>query len=191
MRVPPDFFIPSIDNPNVNYTKNLFIGKYLLIHFWKLEDDKNINQLRYISESYDMFYEEPFEILSICLENDVEKVQNFRKTSWQMPWQNGVETMLMNGKLAKLFELKQQIPYCILVAPDGTIIEITQYNFGIIKKYYEAQRYNILAQFIKFVAYSSFLCEYSAKRQIISKEEYEEMFKIFTEIYLKIKEEQE
>ncbi len=74
---------------------------------------------------------------------------------------------------------------------DGTIIEITQYNFGIIKKYYEAQRYNILAQFIKFVAYSSFLCEYSAKRQIISKEEYEEMFKIFTEIYLKIKEEQE
>ena len=74
---------------------------------------------------------------------------------------------------------------------DGTIIEITQYNFGIIKKYYEAQRYNILAQFIKFVAYSSFLCEYSVKRQLISKEEYEEMFKIFTEIYLKIKEEQE
>lgn len=118
----PDFFIPSIDNPNLNYTKNLFIGKYLLIHFWKLEDDKNINQLRYISESYDMFYEEPFEILSICLENDVEKVQNFRKTSWQMSWQNGVETMLMNAKISKLFELKQT-PFCILVAPDGTIIE--------------------------------------------------------------------
>lgn len=74
---------------------------------------------------------------------------------------------------------------------DSTIIEITQYNFVIIKKYYEAQRYNILAQFIKFVAYSSFLCEYSVKRQLISKEEYEEMFKMFTDIYLKIKEEQE
>lgn len=72
---------------------------------------------------------------------------------------------------------------------DGTIIEITLYNFDIIRKYYEGQQFNLLAQFIKFVAYSSFLCEYSVKRQIISSDEYEKMYEIFTSIYFKIKEE--
>lgn len=70
---------------------------------------------------------------------------------------------------------------------DSIMIEITQYNFDIIKKYYEAERYTILAQFIKFVAYTSFLCEYSAKREIISSEEYDGMVKIFNDIYLMIK----
>lgn len=72
---------------------------------------------------------------------------------------------------------------------DGTIIEITLYNFDIIRKYYEGQQFNLLAQFIKFVAHSSFLCEYSVKRQIISSDEYEKMYEIFTSIYFKIKEE--
>lgn len=74
---------------------------------------------------------------------------------------------------------------------DSIMIEITQYNFDIIKKYYEAERYTILAQFIKFVAYTSFLCEYSAKREIISSEEYDGMVKIFNDIYLMIKKESE
>ena len=74
---------------------------------------------------------------------------------------------------------------------DDTVIEITLYNYDIIRKYYEAQRYNLLAQFIKFVAYSSFLCEYSEKRQIISSNEYEKMYETFTNIHLKLKEEKE
>lgn len=95
-----------------------------------------------------------------------------------------LKELFVESKFDKMQEILDNIA-------DNIILEITQYNFDIIRKYYEEQRYNILAQFIKFVAYSSFLCEYSVKCQIINKEDYEKMFEIFTDIYLNIKKEQE
>lgn len=95
-----------------------------------------------------------------------------------------LKELFVDSKFDKMQEVLDNIA-------DSTVIEIALYNYDIIKKYYETQRYNLLAQFIKFVAYSSFLCEYSAKRQIISNDEYKEMYEMFSNIYLKIKEEKE
>ena len=101
---------------------------------------------------------------------------------------NNLNTDLKEIFVDSKFERMQEVLDKIA---DSTIMEITLYNYDIIRKYYEAERYNLLAQFIKFVAYSSFLCEYSIKHQIISSDEYEKMYETFTNIYIKIKEEKE
>lgn len=95
-----------------------------------------------------------------------------------------LKELFVDSKFDKMQEILDKIDNSI-------IIEITQYNFDIIRKYYEGQRYNILAQFIKFVAYSSFLCEYSAKNKLIDREEYERMLEVFNDIYIMIKKEHE
>ncbi len=66
---------------------------------------------------------------------------------------------------------------------DETVLEITLYNYEIIKKYYDSQKFTVLIQYIKFAAFSCYLCEYAAKRELIAKEEFEGMSFIFSEIY--------
>ena len=66
---------------------------------------------------------------------------------------------------------------------DGIVLEITMHNYDIIKKYYDTEKYNLLFQYIRFVAFSSFLCEYSFKRELVSKEEYNGMYDTFEGIY--------
>lgn len=63
------------------------------------------------------------------------------------------------------------------------ITEITLYNYDIINKYYEAQKFNLIIQFIKFVAFSSFMWEYSAKRGLLDKDQNDEMSALFSNIY--------
>lgn len=66
---------------------------------------------------------------------------------------------------------------------DEVVVELTHYNYEIIKKYYDAKKFNLLLQYIKFTAYSCFLCEYAADRQLINAEEFNSMSAIFHEIY--------
>lgn len=63
------------------------------------------------------------------------------------------------------------------------VTEITLFNYDIIKKYYQSEKYNLLLQFIKFVAFSSFMWEYSAKRELLDSVQNEEMSALFTNIY--------
>ena len=93
-----------------------------------------------------------------------------------------LKELFVDAKYEKMEEILDNIG-------DSIVLEITQYNYDIIYKYYEAQRYEILTQFIKFVAYSSFLCEYSAKRQLIDSVEFEKMMEVFSNIYQLIRKE--
>lgn len=73
---------------------------------------------------------------------------------------------------------------------DSVVLEITFSNYEIIKKHYDNEKYSLLFQFIKFVAYTSFICEYSAKRGLIEENDYKSMYDMFENIYTRIKEEQ-
>ena len=137
----PDFSITSIDNKNITFSKNTFLGKYLLIHFWGLAEDKYIDDLRYISDAYDVFYDENFDILTIGFCETVDILNDFRKNVWSMKWHNGIEEQLFNGKIANLFEVKK-LPFSILVAPDGRIVELGEKLSGrflnnTLKKYFD------------------------------------------------------
>ena len=70
---------------------------------------------------------------------------------------------------------------------DEIVGEITLYDYEIIKKYYDSQKFSILIQHIKFTAFSCYLCEYSANRQLIGAEDFEGMSQVFNDIYRQIK----
>lgn len=79
----------------------------------------------------------------------------------------------------KLEELTKQLN----TTESAIVTEITLYNCDIIDKYYEAQKYNLIIQFIKFVAFSSFMWEYSAKRGLLDEEQNSKLSNLFTNIY--------
>ncbi|MDF2609944.1 MAG: hypothetical protein K0R92_1418 [Lachnospiraceae bacterium] len=91
-----------------------------------------------------------------------------------------LKELFVNSGFDKMNEILNEIP-------EAVVLEITLYNYEIIKKYYENAKFDILFQFIKFVAYSSYLCDYSAKCQLIANTDYESMNQMFTNIYLSIK----
>lgn len=66
---------------------------------------------------------------------------------------------------------------------DETVKELTDYNWGIIKKYYDAENFQLLYQHYKFVAYTCFLVEYTHKRTLISNEAFGIMMQIYNDIY--------
>ena len=117
-----NFEVKSIDNPNVVFDNTTFLGKYLLIHFWGLGPG-DYEELRYVSEAYDDYYDEDFEILTIGLCESLDLLNEYRKEAWTLKWNNGIETKLFAGPIARTFEITQ-IPFSILVAPDGRIIEV-------------------------------------------------------------------
>lgn len=66
------------------------------------------------------------------------------------------------------------------------VIEITNHNFDIIKKYYDTEKFNLIFQYIRFVAFTSFVCEYSYKRELVTKEEFDQMMVVFNGIHEKL-----
>jgi hypothetical protein len=88
--------------------------------------------------------------------------------------------LFVNSQLEELVETLDK-------TENEIIHEITLFNYEIIKKYYDTEKYTVLFQYIKFVAYSSFLCDYSVNRQIIGDDTYQGMSSIFENIYNLIK----
>lgn len=87
-----------------------------------------------------------------------------------------LKELFSENKLEELIEKLETIP-------EEIILEITNHNYDIIKKYYDTEKFNLLLQYIRFVAFSSFLCEYSYKAGIITKENYDGMYQTFEDIY--------
>ena len=91
-----------------------------------------------------------------------------------------MKELFVNNQLEELTEQLNQ-------TDDETVLEITMYNYEIIKKYFDTEKYQVLIQHIKFVAFSCFLCEYSAKRNLIDALRFEGMTEIFNSIYQLLK----
>lgn len=67
--------------------------------------------------------------------------------------------------------------------PDSTVKEISDHNWGIIKKNYDMERFDLIFQHLKFAAFSSFMVEYAHSRQVISTDAFGIMMSIFNDIY--------
>lgn len=71
--------------------------------------------------------------------------------------------------------------------PDEVVKEISNHNWGIIKKYYDNENFDLLVKHIKFVAFSCFMMEYSHERGLIGDDAFEIMMSIYNDIYEMIK----
>ncbi len=118
----PMFSLNSIDNHKDIFDNNYFLGKYLLMNFL-LMDSSSINEINNIDEAYNAFYDAPFEILTIALAKSINNISQMRKNTSQMNWHVAYEPAMLNGQIANTFAVKQA-PMSILIAPDGTIVEV-------------------------------------------------------------------
>lgn len=66
---------------------------------------------------------------------------------------------------------------------DEDVKEIYQHNWGIIKKYYDNENFDLLIKHIKFVAFSCFMVEYAHERELIGDDVFGIMMSIYNDIH--------
>lgn len=84
--------------------------------------------------------------------------------------------LFVESKIEKMNQLLQE-------QPDNTVKELCDYNWNIIKKYYDTERFDLLFQHFTFVAYTCFIAEYSYKRGLILDEVFQIMMMVYNDIY--------
>lgn len=96
----------------------------------------------------------------------------------------------INTDLKNLFvESKlQEIVDILKEQSDEVVKELSDHNWGIVKKYYDTENFSLLFRYMKFVAYSCFLVEYAYKRNLIREEAFSIMISIYNDIYELIRE---
>lgn len=67
--------------------------------------------------------------------------------------------------------------------PEAAVKEISDYNWNIIRKYYDTERFDLLFQHLKFVAYTCFMVEYAHQIGIIGDDVFGIMKMIYNDIY--------
>jgi len=84
--------------------------------------------------------------------------------------------LFIESKLDELVELMNQ-------QPEQIVKEISDYNWNIVKKYYDTERFDLLLQHLKFVAYTCFVVEYAHQIKLISDDAFSIMMMIYNDIY--------
>jgi predicted P-loop ATPase len=83
--------------------------------------------------------------------------------------------LFVENKIDEMSELMQE-------KSASSVKEISDYNWNIIKKYYDTERFDLLFGHFKFVAYSCYIVEYAHKRSLISDEAFDIMMMIYNDI---------
>jgi thiol-disulfide isomerase/thioredoxin len=120
----PNFSYASLDEPGVTFTPASFKGKYLLIDLWATWCGPCVMEMPNLHKAYERFKGPDFEILSISMDQDKDRIPQFRKR-YAMPWKHSFSPGVWKSEVASFFEVSG-IPKPILVDPNGKIIAITK-----------------------------------------------------------------
>jgi len=96
-------------------------GKYTLLEFWASWCGPCRADIPHLKEAYKYYHPQGFEMLSISMDD--------KKAAWlaavkreAMDWPQGSTLKAFNDDLSKVYNFNG-IPFCILVGPDGKIVE--------------------------------------------------------------------
>lgn len=129
-------FVDDKGNP-VKLSDHVGKGRYVLLEFWASWCGPCRGDIPHLKEVYELYHPEGFEIISISMDTD--------EAAWlkaigeeQMAWLQVSDKKAFEGDLAKIYNF-DGIPHCVLVDPDGAIID---HNFrgprmdkGLIERY--------------------------------------------------------
>jgi hypothetical protein len=84
--------------------------------------------------------------------------------------------LFVENKIDEMSELLKE-------QPDSVVKELSDYNWNVIKKYYDTEKFDLLFRHFKFVAYTCFIVEYSHRLGLISEEAFGIMMMVYNDIY--------
>jgi hypothetical protein len=90
--------------------------------------------------------------------------------------------LFVESKLEELIERLNQLPV-------STVKELSDYSWNIVKKYFDTERFDLLFQHMKFVAYTCFIVEYAHQIGVIGDDVFNIMMMIYNDI-LELKKQQ-
>lgn len=96
-------------------------GKYVLLEFWASWCGPCRADIPHLKEAYECYHPQGFEIISISMDTN-EKAWKAAIEREGMNWVLGTDLKAFKGPLAKVYNFSG-IPFCILVGPDGKIVE--------------------------------------------------------------------
>ena len=114
------FSLKYIDDSTLIISPEKLHGKYYLIDFWATWCVPCIEEMERLHKVYSKYKNKGFEIISISLDDDPEKISKFRNGKWPMPWLNSIANSENN--ILKEFEITE-IPNTILVSDSGIILK--------------------------------------------------------------------
>ncbi|MDF2486823.1 MAG: hypothetical protein K0R46_2991 [Herbinix sp.] len=84
--------------------------------------------------------------------------------------------LFVAAKMEELIEL-------LNTQPESVIKDISDYNWNTVRNYYDTERFDLLFQHLKFVAFTCFIVEYAHQIGIIGEEAFGIMMMIYNDIY--------
>ena len=116
-----DYSFQDIDGKPFKLSDLVGKGKYVLLEFWASWCGPCKADIPHLKEVYELYHPLGFEVVSISMDNDKDKwVQEVERQ--QMSWLQVSDLNAFNGELSKFYNF-QGIPACVLVGPDGTIVD--------------------------------------------------------------------
>lgn len=115
----PAFEVKLLDSGKTFDSGNLN-GNYTLIDVWSPSCGicvKHIPSLQKLNEKYS---DKNFEMVSIALSTE-EKVQQFRKEKYPMPWKHALAERSRDGEIVQALEVKSTPTY-YFVSPEGEVL---------------------------------------------------------------------
>ena len=116
----PVFNLPLIDSDKTISQKTLK-GKYYLLQFWATWCGPCLAEMPEIREYYKKYKSNNFTIVSISLDQSLERLKDYWKKEGAMPWYNIILKDSFDNNFVKYLGITS-VPVIILVGPDGKIL---------------------------------------------------------------------
>jgi thiol-disulfide isomerase/thioredoxin len=122
----PAFRIAALGDGSKIYSNESLLGRVYLMDFWGVWCGPCLAEMPQLHKAYETYKDRGFTILSLSCDPSPDKVEQFRRTRWPMPWLNGFLTNCYKNREQNELVAKFEVvgfPSGVLVGRDGTVLE--------------------------------------------------------------------